>query len=151
MGGVGSGGMRPGSGPKGKQRGAKWLAGNAGKRDSKQPKRPELPAVEEFDAPDDLNTDERLVWMRLAPHAFKARTLTRGTEYQFVVLCRNVVLERRIAVDPEQIGGANHRGILQRIDAELLRFALSPNGKPLIEEEPKVEDPFAEFEVGPVQ
>lgn len=102
--------------------------------------------VDEFDAPNDLTVDERNVWLRLAPHAFKARTLTPATEYQFVMLCRNILLERRIAVDPDQVGGANHRGIIQRIDAELARFCLAPMGKPLMDDAPKEVDPFAEFD-----
>lgn len=142
MGGKGSGGARAGAGRKSKRLAERVLHGTALLRDRKRG----LPVVDEFDAPHDLTTDERLVWLRLAPHAFKARTLTAATEYQFVMLCRNIVLERRIAADPEQVGGANHRGIIQRIDAELLRFCLSPIGRPLIEEAPKVSDPFAEFD-----
>ena len=142
MGGKGSGGLRPGAGRKSKRLAEKVLHGTALLRERKAA----VPEVDEFDAPDDLTRDERLVWLRLAPHAFKARTLTAATEYQFVMLCRNIVLERVIAADAEQVGGANHRGIIQRIDAELLRFCLSPIGKPLIEDAPKVEDPFSEFD-----
>ena len=134
--------MRPGTGPKPKRLAEKVLQGTATVRE----RTAVLPAVDEFDAPHDLATDERLVWLRLAPHAFKARTLTMATEYQFVMLCRNIVLERVIALDPDQRGRANHRGIIQRIDAELARFCLSPMGKPLVEEAPRVEDAFAEFD-----
>ena len=35
--------------------------------------------IEEFDAPDDLTADERGVWLKQAPYAFKNRTLTRAT------------------------------------------------------------------------
>jgi hypothetical protein len=144
MGGRGSGGHRPGSGRKPKDLAAKMLHGTATRAQREAARKPVT--VEEFDAPNDLTTAERLVWLRLAPGAFAARTLTKATEYQFVMLCRNVVLEREIAADASLRGGANHRGIIQRVDAELARFCLAPMGKPIVEDAPKVEDPFAEFE-----
>lgn len=141
MGGKGSGGARTGSGPKPKARSQKWLAGTGAR------KRPPAPvAVDEFDATNDLSPDERHVWMRLAPHAFKARTLTPATEYQFVMLCRNIILERELALDLKQVGGANHRGIIQRVDAELARFGLAPMGKPMPDEAPKAGDEWDEFD-----
>lgn len=146
MGGKGSGGHRVGSGRKSKAFALKVLHGTASRSERKAAKKHTAVAVDEFDAPNDLTTTERLVWLRLAPPAFAARTLTRATEYQFIILCRNIVLEREIAADVELRGGANHRGIIQRVDAELARFCLAPMGKPLIEDSPKVEDPFAEFE-----
>jgi hypothetical protein len=88
------------------------------------------PLPGEWAAPDDLSPDERKVWLKLAPHAVARQTLTKATAFQFELLCRNVVLERDMATDQEQRGTANHRGLIQRIDAELLRFDLSPNGKP---------------------
>jgi hypothetical protein len=147
MGGRGSGGLRTGAGRKSKQVAQKILEGAASLAERRQ-HAASVPKVDEFDAPNDLTTEERNVWLRLAPHAFKARTLTAATEYQFVMLCRNILLERLIAVDVEQIGGANHRGIIQRIDAELARFCLAPMGKPLIDDAPKVVDPFEEFDGG---
>lgn len=142
MGGKGSGGQRVGAGGKPKSIAEKVLQGSA----TTSERAHSLPAVDEFDAPNDLTTAERLVWLRLAPSAFAARTLVKATEYQFVMLCRNIVLEREIAADVDQRGGANHRGIIQRIDAELARFCLAPMGKPIIAETPKDDDPFAEFD-----
>lgn len=84
----------------------------------------------EWNAPDDLSKEERDVWQKLAPHAIERGTLTKATALGFELLCRNVVLERVIAKDAELVGGANHRGLIQRIDAGLLRFDLAPNGKP---------------------
>jgi hypothetical protein len=86
--------------------------------------------VEPFEPSEALTDAERRAWDRLAPHAFRRRTLTKSTEYQFVLLCRNVVMEAEMAVDPDQRGAGNHRGLIQRIDAQLLRFDLAPNGKP---------------------
>jgi hypothetical protein len=146
VGGRGSGGARAGAGRKPKELAAKILEGSASPRQQAR----SLPKVEEFDAPNDLTRDERLVWLDLAPHAFQSRTLNRATSYSFRMLCRNIVLEREIAADAEQRGGANHRGIIQRVDAELLRFCLSPIGKPIVSDE-KPADEWAEFDGETVQ
>lgn len=86
--------------------------------------------IEEFDAPDSLTTDERHVWLKQAPHAFKARTLTHGTAMAFERYCRVVVLEASEAKS-SGVGGPNHRGMLKQINAYELQFCLVPNGKPL--------------------
>lgn len=130
MGGKGSGGRRVGAGRKPALRPVPGGATARAKAPSTNSDAGGAVAFEEFDAPDDLSADERKVWLKLAPHAFKARTLTHATAFSFELLCRNVLLERTIAKDVELAGGANHRGLIQRIDAELLRFDLSPNGKP---------------------
>lgn len=142
MGGIGSGGQRVGTGSKPKSRADKVLEGTA-KRGQKPAT---LPNVDEFDAPDCLTHDERAVWLDLAPHAFQARTLTRATAYSFQLMCRNIVLERALASEPEERGKANHRGVIQRIDAELLRFSLSPIGKPMASVEPEKKDEWTEFD-----
>jgi len=139
-----SGGRRPGAGKKPKTKADRELDGNAGHRPrsvapltslawraSAPP--PAAPVVDEFDAPDDLTAEERSAWLELAPHAFKNRTLTRATALSFRILCRNVWLER--VLSSKEPGSAAHRGMLQRVDAELLRFNLSPCGKPMVEEE----------------
>src|SRR6478752_890890 len=72
MGGHGSGGARPGSGTKPEERAEE---------------RP-FPAV---DAPDDLGSDERQVWERLAPHARAKRTLTVAEAEDFAQLCKAIV------------------------------------------------------------
>ncbi len=151
MGGVGSGGRRPGAGRKPKSAAAIALGGNAGRRRKvvRHPSavipEPAAVSVEAFDAPDELTTDERNVWLQLAPHAFANGTLTKATMYAFCLLCRNIVLERRYASSVQEAGGANHRGVIQRVDAELLRFSLAPCGKPLQAAAAQPEDPFAEF------
>src|SRR5580765_8643117 len=96
---------------------------------------PVVAPIEVFDPPVDLTGPAHAVWLDLAPHAFAARTLTKGTARAFMVLCRNVALEHELAGDPALRGGANHRGILQRLDAELLRFNLSPCGKAIFTED----------------
>lgn len=111
MGGQGSGqGSKIGTGPK--------------------PQHGPLPPVDPFEPTEPLTAAERTVWDRLSPHAFRRRTLTKSTEYQFALLCRNVVLEAELALEPETRGGANHRGVIAAVRADLLRFDLAPNGKP---------------------
>lgn len=137
MGGVGSGGRRPGSGAKPKAERLRALDGNAGHRKVLPGPGPAQaavppPVVEEFDAPNDLTVDEWLVWLELAPFAFRNRTLTAATSLGFRLLCQNIVLMRRYAMSVQDAGGANHRGLIQRVDAELLRFNLAPCGKPLV-------------------
>lgn len=134
----GHGGARPGAGRKPKSAELRALDGNAGHRskvvqhpNAKEPPPPALPKLDETQAPNDLTFDERAVWLELAPHAILNRTLTDATSLGFRMLCRNVVLERAYAQSVMDRGGANHRGLIQRIDAELLRFNLAPCGKPV--------------------
>jgi hypothetical protein len=88
--------------------------------------------VEEFDAPDDLAHEERQVWLKQAPHAFKNRTLTRASALSFERYCKVVVLERNEAKS-SGVGGPNHRGLLRQLQAYELYFMLMPQGKPMIE------------------
>ncbi len=145
MGGKGSGGRRPGAGRKKKTAAERFVDGNAGHRGRvlTHPSAPEPPApaaIDEFDVPDDLTVDERNVWLSLAPHAFKNRTLTKATALAFKVLCRNIVLERRFGVSVMDAGSASHRGLIQRVDAELEAFGLRPvAGKPMADAMPAEE------------
>jgi hypothetical protein len=82
--------------------------------------------------PEDLTDPERAAWLALAPHALATRTLTPATAWAFRLLCGNVVLERTLALDPDRRGGASHRGLIQRVDAELAAFNLRPFGKPIL-------------------
>lgn len=122
------GGRRFGAGRKPKD-GARVLA---------HPSVPNLPTtnapadIDEFDAPDDLGFEERAVWLKQAPHAFKNRTLTRATAFSFERYCRVVVLERNEAKS-SGVGGSNHRGLLKQINSYELQFMLTPAGKPVIE------------------
>ena len=131
-----SGGRRPGAGRKPKSGLERAVTGNPGHRGRvlAYPASSEMPvvaAIEVFDAPVDLTPEERGIWDELAPEAFASRTLTKATRLSFRLLCRNLVLERGLATDPKEVCGPNHRGMLQRVDAELLRFNLAPCGKAL--------------------
>ena len=75
------------------------------------------------------------VWHELAPHAFKARTLTPATTAAFVMLCRAIVKERALSASYD-CGGPNHRGLMQRVATWLKDFELAPFGKPLYAAEP---------------
>lgn len=130
MGGIGSGGRRVGSGQKGKKRGRGVVIQHPSSAPASAP-------GDTFDPPVHLRGQARAVWHELAPLAFEARTLTRATEAAFVILCRNVALERKMARRKYGAGNANHRGIIQRVDAELAHFCLAPFGKPIAEETPE--------------
>ena len=131
MGGKGSGGRRVGAGQKGRRR-------NVIRHPSAPPAAPPAPPIDgdTFDPPASLRGRAKVVWGQLAPLAFELRTLTRATEVSFVILCRNVALEHKMATRTYGVGNANHRGIIQRVDAELAHFCLAPFGKPLAEKEP---------------
>ena len=134
------GGRRPGAGRKPKTALERAVTGNPGRRGRVLPgpgagAGPVVAASAPVPPPEDLTSEERAVWTALASHAQAARTLTPGTALGFRVLCRNVVLEQRLATGEDR-GGPNHRGILQRVDAELARFCLAPFGKPIYEAEP---------------
>lgn len=134
MGGDGSGGRRPGAGRKPKTAREREIDGNAGHRGKllSHPSATTAPdPVEVFDAPDDFTREERAVWGRLAPHAFANRTLTTATALAFEMLCRNVVLERRLSQSALGCAGSDHRWLIQRVDAELASFNLKPCGKAL--------------------
>jgi hypothetical protein len=171
MGGKGSGGARPGSGRKSKDADAKWLGGNAGKRDGQKP--PKAPAPFELIAPLVGLTDAQIeVWNDLAPHACAQRTLTAQTARAFADLCEAIVLKRRLMASIEANGLtylkvtidgagqehteqkanpllAQHRGMMQRVEAALLRFRLSPIGKELAPAAASPKDEWAEFDETP--
>lgn len=144
MGGFGSGGKRVNSGRKAKTAHERAVDGNAGRRGrvlpmpgAQEAPSTAVPPIEEFDAPDDLTFDERKVWLELAPHAFENRTLTKGTALAFKILCTNVVILRGYATSMMDRGGADHRGMIARVDAAMARFCLAPAGKPLIKAAPE--------------
>ena len=103
--------------------------------------------IKPVDMPDGLTVAEQAAWGWLAPFAMQSGTLTPATAYGFALLCRNIVLEREMAMDPDKRGEASHRGVVQRIDAELARYMLAPMGKPLMELQAEPVDEWARFEV----
>lgn len=136
MGGHGSGGMRPGSGDKGYT-----------PIDETEP-------IEPIEPPDGLDGDELVVWHTLAPFALENRTLVPATVERFVLLCRQVVIERamskKIAEDgwtylSVTIDGSGQernslkahplcgaqRGMMQRVEAGMTAFRLAPTGRPM--------------------
>ena len=144
-----SGGARPGAGRKPKSAVEKAVTGDPGHRGRVllgpgAGVVPVIGTIDAFDPPVDLSSEERQVWISLAPHAFASRTLTRATEFSFRLLCRNIVIERALAL--VLAGGANHRGMIQRVDAELAKFCLAPFGKAIYQAEPeKPTNPLEKF------
>ena len=128
----GHGGARPGAGRKPKPAHLRAIDGGAGHRPAVTPSvSAGVAPIEEFDPPDHLSPEVLAIWKRLAPHAYKAQTLTPRMAEQFEILCENLVTMRLLA--RTEAGGSNHRGMIQRVDAELLRFDLAPIGKPVLE------------------
>lgn len=135
MGGRGSGG-RPGMGRKPEEQVTDTEA---------------LPPV---DPPDWMELDVRKVWDGLELLARQQRTLSADTAERFALLCRAIVMERKMAAKILEDGltyiavtvdGAGQerqllkahplcspqRGMMQRIEAGLTAFRLAPMGKPL--------------------
>lgn len=147
MGGKGSGGARPNSGPKRRDPNAAWLAGSK-KRGPSGVVRPQTPldgAVEAVQRPKDMSADDAAVWDELAPFALAQGTLKPCFAMAFADLCGLIVLERKLRAAPLAVAGPDHRGMLQRVEAGRARFRLVPDGKPVVSDEaPK--DEWAEFD-----
>lgn len=167
------GGARPGAGRRPKNQQAKWLSGDAGKRGEGKQK-PQPGPVQLIAAPVDLPAEQAAVWNELGPYACAQRTLVPDTVAAFRDLCEAIVLKRamlaRIAEDgmtylkitTDVTSGeqskdvkahpllSHHRGMMQRVEAAMLRFRLSPIGKELMPaEEPK--DEWQEFDTPSIQ
>lgn len=166
MGGIGSGGMRLGSGRKSKD--GRLLHLHGGKDRLHRGKPVELPPSAPVDPPKGLTEAQMRVWQELAPHAVAAHTLTPGTAGSFADLCRAIVTRDAMLAKIEEDGwtfikvsvdgaGVEHqelkkhpltsdqRGWEQRVEAGRARFRLAPMGKELVPTA-KPEDPFAEFD-----
>lgn len=126
----GHGGSRPGAGRKPKSTVLRSFDGGAGKR--RAPAATVPVEVEEFDAPNSLTMEQRHVWMEFAPEAFQKRTLNKSTMGSFVIFCCNVIVMRGYYGTPVQ-GGSDHRGMIQRVQADLSAFSLRPCGKAIYE------------------
>ena len=133
------GGARPGAGRKPKPTHLRGLDGGAGHRQVVPPAAATAP-IDEFDAPDTLSVDERNVWVRQAPLAFKARTLTRSTALAFERYCQLVVRERNEAKS-SGCDGPNHARMIRTLNTLELQFQLTPCGKPIYEAEAQPAQP----------
>src|SRR5262245_60386598 len=114
-----SGGRRSGAGRPRKTPPAAWLSGHAGKRGPRVVNKPSVvPKADQHlvKAPQGFTGEERDIWETLAPHALSEGTLTVGTMLAFTWLCRNIVLERKLATAPLAMGGPDHRGMMQRVE-----------------------------------
>lgn len=144
---AGWGGKRPGSGRKGKADHLRLIDGGASHRKTPDPNNDPAENLSSAPPPTDVlacpeylkeDQDATKVWAELAPLAHQARTLVPETARAFSLLCRLVPLEIKLAAIAA--GGPEHRGTLTKLNALMLQFNLSPNGKPLYKakaEEPK--------------
>lgn len=146
------GGRRSGAGRKPTPRHVKGVTGDTGKRGTVLQHPRAAPAstatseIEEFDAPDDLTADQRIVWLRQAPHAFKNRTLTRAMALSFARYCRLVVDEQEMANSAAARNGADHRGLIRQLNTLESQFLLTASGKAMYEAEPQAPaNPLSKF------
>ena len=143
-----SGGARVGAGRKRRDPQAAWLAGASAKGPrGVVARRPVVPAGSAADVPacpPGTPADVAEVWRELAPYAVAERTLDVKTALAFLLLCRNIVLERKLAAAPLTCAGPDHRGMLMRVEQGLQRFRLLPDGRPVPAEAPA--DEWAEFD-----
>ena len=128
------GGRRAGAGRKPKSDLEKAITGNPGHRSNvvQHPSATAVAPIETFEPSKRLPETAKAIWQELAPHAFAARTLTRATQAAFEMLCRNMVLELKFSGSALGAGGADHRGMIQRVNAALKDFGLSPLGKAVL-------------------
>jgi hypothetical protein len=129
----GHGGSRPGSGRKPKPRGEGEPAPRRARDQARVLSHPSVPPaprveVDEFDAPDSLTPEERLVWVRQAPFAFANGTLTKASALSFERYCR-LVVEEAIEAKSSGRGGPNHRGMVKTLNTYELQFKLTACGK----------------------
>lgn len=140
------GGARVGAGRPRRDPASAWLKGDTVKR-GPRPVRPvaSVGAPAQVERPSHLDAEGLAVWAELAPHALELRTLTPATAMAFGDLCRAIVFERKLALSPLAAAGADHRGMMARVEAGRARFRLTPDGKPVVSlEQPK--DEWAEFD-----
>jgi len=145
MGGVGSGGARPGAGRKKKDVHLKLAHGTATAEERRRAAEAGPPVTSGVTRPADLEPEMLEVWERLAPKAIEQRTLISSTVEAFLLLCRAVLQEKkyRETLDLEgytidtAMGLKAHplvgpqRAMMQRVEAGMVRFRLSPIGKEL--------------------
>lgn len=134
------GGSRVGSGRKPAQRGP-------------------LGDVVDVTMPDGLGDVEQSYWLRLAPHATLARTLTAATVDDFTELV-HLLAERDACLIARRDAGwtdagtklsKEYRGLVQRCEGKLRAYMLAAAGKPMPTAEAEVDDPFLEFDYSPEQ
>jgi P27 family predicted phage terminase small subunit len=163
VGGRGSGGSRVGAGRRPKDADLHALHGTAKRprRQRRKKRTPSLPLVGDLKQPPTwLPDDQKTVWTRLAPHAVLTGTLTEATAHAFRDLCEAMVMKKELHDDIKLEGYTvmtesgvkanplltHYRGMMQRVEAGLARFMLTPQGKPLGGDDEEADDPFNEFD-----
>lgn len=97
--------------------------------------------------PDDLPELVAGVWKRMAPLAIAEGTLDSVTAFAFERLCHAIVLEDELSKDHDKRGGSDHRGVMQRLEVQMARFRLTPDGKPrTVAQKPKELSPLEKLQ-----
>jgi len=179
MGGKGSGGRRVGSGAKPKEKALRTLHGSrrsaasdfeksnqaqnqtGNQNEAVAPPPPPLPIPE---PPGSLTLDELPVWNELAPIAQREGTLTLSTRLALRDLCQNIVLRGKLkqALDDDGLTVHTPTGalaahplltrltaVMQRVEAGMMRFRLSPMGREIAPPVDKTPNMFDQFDEDP--
>lgn len=125
------------------------------------PERPEGPIADPdglLTPPEDLAEADRAVWLALAPHAIRERTLTRSKVPGFRQLCRQWVYCTELDARVRLLGITSSEAdrLLRHLDkwekalsASLGNFSVRSFGKPATAEKPKpAANPFGAFGQG---
>lgn len=105
-----------------------------------------VPVLDEADAPNDLNLEQRRVWMELAPLAMQNGRLTSATSDAFKAGCRWVVIERACAASVTDQGSSTHDRAMKWASRFYAEFSLTPGGKPMADPKlPAVDEDEAFF------
>lgn len=111
--------------------------------------------------PGNMTLDELAEWNELAPRAMKEGTLTESTVLALRDLCQARVLKDKLLRKIGDLGDvvlasngnlaanpllSRFTTLLQRVEAGMVRFKLSPMGKEISQPAEKAPDPFAEFD-----
>jgi hypothetical protein len=123
-------------------------------RKKEEPDVPSDAPFAEVEMPAGMSSGEQAVWNQLAPLAIQERTLTEVTAERFRLLCRAIVREGQMDEQIQKDGWTyqkvtidgsgqehteikahplcgQHRGMMQRCEAGMVAFRLSPTGKAL--------------------
>lgn len=106
-----------------------------------------LPIADDFAVPDDLSSDARNVWLKLAPLAAAKGTLTREAEERFKMLCNNIVREKALAL--VSLGSGAHTKMITLVERALDAFLLGAYGRPMAQPVMHQQDADEEFFGGP--
>lgn len=109
------------------------------------PRDPEIPELDEADAPDDLTMEERRVWLEFASVAMANGRLTPSTSAAFKTYCRWVVVERNCASSVTDRGSSTHDRAMKWVARFYDEFSLTPGGRAVAKSQTPQADPDDAF------